>query len=762
MDERMERTTLDKLRFDPSYFEDGEREGFFVSSMMKRYWAEQLSVLSEIDQVCRKHGIRWFADCGTLLGIVRHGGYIPWDDDLDICMMRDDYVRFFEVAKDELPPTYQLLTMEREKDLDNFIGRVINDNHINLKIDQLKKYYGCPYAVGIDIFPLDGVSGDEAYEKRRDELLKGILEAGRIVEREGVESPDARKALADVERQNHTVLHRRGGDLGRELMMLTDKIYTMYPVSKAEHVALMYFWTENRSHEYDKAIFSETVMLPFENTYLPVPARYDEVLRIEYGDYMQVRRGTGIHDYPLFKNQEDIIRKDIKKNPYRFTITPEKWEKGRSDEPLEKRLGDIFDTLVSVHGQIDNLIKSERYEGCAQLLEGCGGLAVSVIKMIQDRFPEQDQIIQALLDYGEVLDSCADCWTGDSKTILDASIESVKKCVESFLSSRVKRIVFLACRADWWPCMEKEWREASEETGVEMKVVLVPYTMGDRMTEIPDEERDDYGLFPDYVTLTRMGDYDIEKNHPDVIYTQIPFDGWSTVMDISEDLYSRNLVNHTDELILLPCYDLEDPLAYEDTRAVAMKVLIEQPPVLYADKVVVRSEAIRDTYVRRLTELSGNQEYWEAKIQIKADPDLASRKIRYHKKSLPDTWAERIEGKKLLLFSVNVAFLLEHGDSALKKISESLHTISEASDKLICLFSPMQDIEELERIDLGLWEGYTHILKSIEALSSVIYDQDYLAEQYLANVDAYYGNPGKLAHGCSTFGKPVMIMQILE
>lgn len=56
------------------YFEDEVREGFFVSSMMKRYWAAQLKVLSEVDRVCRKHGIRWFGDCGTLLGAVRHGG----------------------------------------------------------------------------------------------------------------------------------------------------------------------------------------------------------------------------------------------------------------------------------------------------------------------------------------------------------------------------------------------------------------------------------------------------------------------------------------------------------------------------------------------------------------------------------------------------------------------------------------------------------------------------------------------------------------
>ena len=79
------------MEFQDNYFESEVIEGFFVTSMMKRSWAAQLEILKDVDSICRMHGISYYADAGTLLGAVRHRGFIPWDDDLDICMMRDDY-----------------------------------------------------------------------------------------------------------------------------------------------------------------------------------------------------------------------------------------------------------------------------------------------------------------------------------------------------------------------------------------------------------------------------------------------------------------------------------------------------------------------------------------------------------------------------------------------------------------------------------------------------------------------------------------------
>ena len=82
------------MYFKEEYFLEENRDGFLVSQDMKRAWAAQLEVLEEVKRVCAILDIKFYADWGTLLGAVRHHGFIPWDDDMDIAMLRIDYMRF--------------------------------------------------------------------------------------------------------------------------------------------------------------------------------------------------------------------------------------------------------------------------------------------------------------------------------------------------------------------------------------------------------------------------------------------------------------------------------------------------------------------------------------------------------------------------------------------------------------------------------------------------------------------------------------------
>ena len=96
------------MNFDRSFFEDEVRDGFYVTAEMKQAWAAQMEVLSDLDKACRENGIEYYADWGTLLGAVRHHGFIPWDDDMDVCMKRPDYNRFLRIAKQIMPEGYDI------------------------------------------------------------------------------------------------------------------------------------------------------------------------------------------------------------------------------------------------------------------------------------------------------------------------------------------------------------------------------------------------------------------------------------------------------------------------------------------------------------------------------------------------------------------------------------------------------------------------------------------------------------------------------
>ncbi len=114
---------------------------------------KELDILKAIDRICRKHDLRYWLDSGTLLGAVRHGGFIPWDDDVDICMPLEDIPRFVEVAQQELPEEYFVQTRETDPTCRQTYPKV-RDTHsvIFESVDDL----AAPYAKGlfVDIFPM--------------------------------------------------------------------------------------------------------------------------------------------------------------------------------------------------------------------------------------------------------------------------------------------------------------------------------------------------------------------------------------------------------------------------------------------------------------------------------------------------------------------------------------------------------------------------------------------------------------------------------
>ena len=140
------------LNFSEDFFEEEERLGFYIEPMMKKAWAVQLDVLSEVDRICNKYNLSYYAASGTMLGALRHKGYIPWDDDIDIAMKREDYDKFIKIAQSELPSNYYLHSIYTNAEHDCFHAAIMNGKDLR---------HGFPYVAGIDIFVLDYVPADD-------------------------------------------------------------------------------------------------------------------------------------------------------------------------------------------------------------------------------------------------------------------------------------------------------------------------------------------------------------------------------------------------------------------------------------------------------------------------------------------------------------------------------------------------------------------------------------------------------------------------
>lgn len=294
---------MKEMKFEEEYFRGEEREGFFVEEMMKRAWAAQLVVLQEIDRICKKHNILYFADGGTLIGAVRHKGFIPWDDDLDIEMKRSEYQRFLEIASKELPEGFYLHTSENKEGYPNTFARIVNSHEISFDKERMEKFYGCPYIVGVDIFPMDTVPRNKEEEELQCQLM--IILRGALTQYN-----TGGEQLEEVLKQVETFLNvkiDREKNIRKQILMLMDRISQLYRENEGDEVAWMVSFPTNRYRRLKREWYREAVWLPFETTFIPVPIEYHKVLTMMYGDYMTPIREVN-HQYPFYKGQEKVLQ----------------------------------------------------------------------------------------------------------------------------------------------------------------------------------------------------------------------------------------------------------------------------------------------------------------------------------------------------------------------------------------------------------------------------------------------------------------------
>lgn len=244
----------------------------------------ELDIVRDVLNICERHNITVVMIGGTFLGAVRHGGFIPWDDDVDLGMSRSDYEKFLKIAPKELKEGYLLKHFATDKNMPYYPAQVVDPSFEILDVSAQKEKTRCAW---IDLFPLDGLpKGKIMFQIHKYRLLylRMMLKYSQFSQVVAVDlknRPFHEKVL--VELGKHLNLEKRLDTEKR--MWLIDKCLKKYPYEDARQV-VNFMGAYKYREVFDKAIYDELAEYDFEGMRLLAPKDYDTVLSQMYGDYM--------------------------------------------------------------------------------------------------------------------------------------------------------------------------------------------------------------------------------------------------------------------------------------------------------------------------------------------------------------------------------------------------------------------------------------------------------------------------------------------
>ena len=262
---------------------------------MNELQAHLLKMLVAFIEVCEKNNLRYFVNSGTCLGAIRHKGFIPWDDDVDVMMPRSDYNKFLTLQK-EFDNTPYFIQTWRTDPRYTYCFAKIRDNSTTF-IESYFVNHRYNHGVWIDVFPIDGMSYKA---KPREKCAKRL----KFVWYESYMSylPQLVRKFRKETFFKDLGLNIVGGlayifDIFHFRQRISEKVCTHYDFDKAV-LAGNYFDFDTKHAAMDKHIFDDYVEVPFENIMVRVPKEYDKYLTNLYGDYMTpppVEKQVGWH-----------------------------------------------------------------------------------------------------------------------------------------------------------------------------------------------------------------------------------------------------------------------------------------------------------------------------------------------------------------------------------------------------------------------------------------------------------------------------------
>lgn len=248
---------------------------FKVTRERKEVWKKELEILEKIIEICDKNSIKYSLAGGSLLGAVRHKGYIPWDDDIDICMKREEYNKFLNIAEKELEYPYFVQYYKTEKLYNRGHAQIRNSETTAILKYETTKDGKNNYNKGIfvDIFPLDNVPDNE---KEREKFIKKIVFKKKII--------TLKENYSSVKEIIKSIIKKIINEQTK--IEKFERYVLKYNNKKTKQCGAIAFYPTE--FKYDNKWFESYIKMPFEYLEVLCIKEYDELLKRQYGNYMEI------------------------------------------------------------------------------------------------------------------------------------------------------------------------------------------------------------------------------------------------------------------------------------------------------------------------------------------------------------------------------------------------------------------------------------------------------------------------------------------
>lgn len=248
--------------------------GFNLKDLQKK----QVEILMLIQELCNRNNINFSIYAGTALGAVRHKGFIPWDDDVDIAMSRNDYIRFKEVCKTQLPEKYTFQDYHSEPDFPMCFGK-IRDNNTTF-IEEEIQHLDINKGVFVDIFPFDVVPSNKFLR-----LTQFMFASLNLLFARGYPSKKDGKVMYSISKIILSVIPK---NTQHKFRGFCEKQISRYKNENYDNVAFLIDRFGNLRKYFPYDLLNSYTVLEFENINVPIFRDYQKYLTIQYGDYMKL------------------------------------------------------------------------------------------------------------------------------------------------------------------------------------------------------------------------------------------------------------------------------------------------------------------------------------------------------------------------------------------------------------------------------------------------------------------------------------------